>query len=389
MLANTCGSQLGTGATGTRGEERWPVDAWTGPVLAVRLSSLGDVVLATGALQLLHRRRPDLAIDVLTRRLHEPALRGLRGIRRVLLEDLPDKQQGRPGDVRCPGACEGAYAEVLDLQGGPKGRRACERFAPGARRVTYNRAGLRRRLLVLSGGRLRGPDPLVVRFAQPIAGRRLDAGALLPAVAVRSEPRRRLMADLSAGAQPESGWVLVSPAASRRLKAIPESLARTLENGLRDRGWGTIRLISPAHSNDGPEDAPAAPGIPMGWMGSDGPRREFLGTLPEVIALLSLVRAVVSSDSAILHLAAAARTPAVALFGPTVPELGFSPLGRSRVIGVDLSCRPCHVHGPRFCWLGHERCWRAMQVDRILDAVAEVAKARPREKEESGTERHE
>jgi len=65
--------------------------------------------------------------------------------------------------------------------------------------------------------------------------------------------------------------------------------------------------------------------------------------------------------------------PTAALFGPTVPELGFAPLGRSRALGVELACRPCHVHGPAFCWLGHRRCWRDLPALEVATALEELA----------------
>ena len=42
-------------------------------------------------------------------------------------------------------------------------------------------------------------------------------------------------------------------------------------------------------------------------------------------ALIRRAAALVTNDSAPLHLATAVGTPIVALFGPTVPEFGFGP----------------------------------------------------------------
>jgi heptosyltransferase-2 len=81
----------------------------------------------------------------------------------------------------------------------------------------------------------------------------------------------------------------------------------------------------------------------------------------------------VSNDSAPLHLASAMNTPTVAVFGPTVPGIGFGPLAdRSHVAEREgLDCRPCHRHGPDRCPLGHWRCMREI----TPDAVAQLARA--------------
>jgi hypothetical protein len=161
---------------------------------------------------------------------------------------------------------------------------------------------------------------------------------------------------------------VVSPGASRRLKAIPPGVLYAIEERFARRGWGSIRL--------GPPGGQVAPNR-LKRRGALGFRAEYRGGLEQVAALISLAPVVVSSDSGILHLATAVGTPAVGLFGPTSPELGFSPLGRSCAVGVDLTCRPCHVHGPRFCWLGHERCWGEMDSEEVVAAAEELMAAGP------------
>lgn len=84
--------------------------------------------------------------------------------------------------------------------------------------------------------------------------------------------------------------------------------------------------------------------------------------------LIGRAQAIVTNDSAPLHLASAMGTPTLAIFGPTVPEFGFGPLAERRVVAghEDLGCRPCHRHGPQRCPLGHWRCMRELTVDHIM-----------------------
>ncbi len=91
-------------------------------------------------------------------------------------------------------------------------------------------------------------------------------------------------------------------------------------------------------------------------------------------ALLARCRVLVTNDSAPLHLASAMNTPTVALFGPTVPALGFGPLAeRQAVMGVHLPCRPCHAHGPQQCPLGHWDCMRTMTPDSVAHTARGLA----------------
>ena len=97
-------------------------------------------------------------------------------------------------------------------------------------------------------------------------------------------------------------------------------------------------------------------------------------------ALIRRARALVTNDSAPLHLATAVGTPVVAIFGPTVTEQGFGPRDeRSLALGhAGLRCRPCSAHGPKVCPLGHHRCMRELPAETVLEAVSMVAEAEDR-----------
>jgi len=103
-------------------------------------------------------------------------------------------------------------------------------------------------------------------------------------------------------------------------------------------------------------------------------------TLRQSAALIGRASALVTNDSAPLHLATAMGTPIVALFGPTVTEFGFGPLRAGDVaLGIDgLQCRPCSPHGPSQCPLGHHRCMREITVEAVLAAIEEIGALRRR-----------
>jgi heptosyltransferase-2 len=103
-------------------------------------------------------------------------------------------------------------------------------------------------------------------------------------------------------------------------------------------------------------------------------------TLRESTALIGRASALVTNDSAPLHLATAMGTPIVALFGPTVTEFGFGPVRPGDVaLGIEgLQCRPCSSHGPLECPLGHHRCMRDLTVDAVIAAIEELGALRRR-----------
>src|SRR5262249_25677757 len=87
-------------------------------------------------------------------------------------------------------------------------------------------------------------------------------------------------------------------------------------------------------------------------------------------------RAVVTNDSAPLHLASAMKTPTVALFCATVPEFGFGPWHTvSENVGVaGLSCRPCRRHGGNSCPTGTHACRINLTPEMVLSALDRLLK---------------
>jgi len=96
-------------------------------------------------------------------------------------------------------------------------------------------------------------------------------------------------------------------------------------------------------------------------------------SLPELCGVISSLDALVSNDSAPVHVASAFSIPAVVVFGPTTPGFGFGPWRNpSRVMEKELACRPCHHHGPRECPEGHFRCMKDVAAREVADAVRQL-----------------
>lgn len=94
-------------------------------------------------------------------------------------------------------------------------------------------------------------------------------------------------------------------------------------------------------------------------------------SLAQLAAFIGRLSCYATNDSGPMHLAWAQRVPVTALFGPTVRELGFFPRGETAtVMELPLECRPCGLHGPQTCPLGHHDCMRRMTPDMVWPDVA-------------------
>ena len=92
--------------------------------------------------------------------------------------------------------------------------------------------------------------------------------------------------------------------------------------------------------------------------------------LPALAAVLGRLDAYLTNDSGPMHLAWVQNTPVTAVFGPTTRSLGFFPRGRSRVMEIDLPCRPCSLHGPKQCPENHHRCMREVTPDMVWESLS-------------------
>jgi heptosyltransferase-2 len=82
----------------------------------------------------------------------------------------------------------------------------------------------------------------------------------------------------------------------------------------------------------------------------------------------------ITNDTGVMHIAAARRIPVVAIFGSTVKEFGFAPFRvENRIVEIeDLPCRPCTHIGRAECPLGHFKCMNLIEPGAVLKSVEEL-----------------
>jgi ADP-heptose:LPS heptosyltransferase len=121
----------------------------------------------------------------------------------------------------------------------------------------------------------------------------------------------------------------------------------------------------------GPDDAPAVEPLVAGLGGiPHAVARDT--TLGQAAALIERCRLMVSTDSALSHLAAAVGTPIVTIWGPSDPARTRPWTDRGKVVQRDEACGPClHLWRPIVCeydW----RCLRELGVDDVFAAAVDL-----------------
>ena len=96
--------------------------------------------------------------------------------------------------------------------------------------------------------------------------------------------------------------------------------------------------------------------------------------LSESAYLLSKASLLISNDTGLMHMAGAVKTPVVAIFGSTVKELGFFPYrNKHNVMEIlDLKCRPCSHIGRSKCPQKHFSCMKDISIEMVFQAAKKI-----------------
>ena len=86
-------------------------------------------------------------------------------------------------------------------------------------------------------------------------------------------------------------------------------------------------------------------------------------SLDEAIALIGMAKIVVSNDSGLMHIAAALKTPQVAIFGSSDPAHTPPLSDKAKIVWLNLPCSPCHK---KECPLGHLKCLNDILPQQVL-----------------------
>lgn len=96
-------------------------------------------------------------------------------------------------------------------------------------------------------------------------------------------------------------------------------------------------------------------------------------SLRESFSLVKHAKALISNDSAPVHMAVSFNTPVVDIYGPTITDFGFYPYRNGVVVEVKgLKCRPCGLHGHNRCPTGTFECMEKISAEMVINALYRI-----------------
>jgi heptosyltransferase-2 len=325
------------------------------PVLIIPYMWIGDFVRCHSVVKLLRQRWPDRPVDVLATTLCAPLADYMPGLRRAVVVDLPRKRlafaqhRALAGRLRLE-----RYGDAIIMPRTWKA--ALAPFLAGIPRRT-GWAGEARFLLIND-----------LRWGERALPRMVDRCAALALADGMSPPAQWPLPELVVPPAEITSWrTRMGLTGDRPVVALcPGAVGPS-------KRWAGYRALADRLGREGMAvwvlGGPGERAIAQDIAEAGAHVRDLTGEdLRNAILALAGAQAAVSNDSGLLHVAAAAGTRAVGIFGPTSPWhwAPLNPLAAVVETTAEVPCRPCHRPVCRF---EHHRCMREIAPDEVLAAT--------------------
>lgn len=329
----------------------------SGKICIIRLGSLGDLVLMVPLLRALRSAFPTKEIHLVCKEKFAGLFDGgglvdsLIPVRRGDLREIVDLRSalGRAG-----------YETIVDAHGVIRSRLLLLGLrAPTKIRIRKDE--IKKAALIVGRMNLyRRVTPQTERYAE--LARALGAEVREPFAELPLSPAAERRAEMVLGGIGGPFLIAFAPGARWPTKRWPAEHFARLISETAARGFECLLIGGAEDAATNAEAAALSRSAPLDLTGSL--------SIIESAAVLKRCRALVTNDSAPLHLAEAVGTPVIAFFGPTVREFGYYPrLRDSRALETKLPCRPCSRNGKRSCPYGTKECLMSIEPEATVEVL--------------------
>jgi ADP-heptose:LPS heptosyltransferase len=331
-------------------------------ILVIRLSSMGDVILATPVFSFLRKQYHSSSITFVTGSEYAE-----------LFSDDPRLSEAaaiNAGAAELPARlAASAWDLVVDLQNSRQSHALLGQLQTKGKIGFFDKQHWQRfMLLFLRYNTYNSARHVAARYIRAAGGdASAQAAAEPPRLFFREDGGVRARALI--GRNGRRPALAVFPFSAWKNKEWPEAYFVNVGRHFLNKGWN-VAIIG------GPSDA--------GWAEQ---MRERIGgrcvslagkvSLYEYGCLLSSFSLALGNDTGLSHLARACGVKTGILYGPTTSHFGFYPYGEPsfNVFEEHLFCRPCHAHGGNVCLRFSRPCMTMISDARVIKGLEELASA--------------
>jgi lipopolysaccharide heptosyltransferase II len=340
--------------------------------LVIRFSSIGDIVLSSPLIRVLRAQFPSSQIDFVVRKEYAELVRynphlniiyeydvqtGLRGLRQLKKRIRSEK-----------------YDLVVDIHNSLRSRYLRSCIGANNVGVVDKRIFARTMLVKFKKNIYKAVVPVAERYIEPVKSSGIENDAQGLEIFIPDETMFKVSGKMSSLKLHTYKKVIgFCPSAKHVTKRWPEE--RFIETGIRLVNDLKAKILIFGGKNDSILCSSIANAINKNSESESAVEFSRQFSLLETSAAMQFCDVVLSNDSGLMHIAAAMKRKIVALFGSTVEEFGFYPIGTESIIleRKKLKCRPCSHIGRDSCPKGHFRCMKEIQVDEVVDSIRAIS----------------
>lgn len=342
-------------------------------LLIVRFSALGDVAMTVPVVASLAEQYPQVRITVVSRGFMRPLFSRLPRNVFFVGVDLGQEYAGLRGMEKLfRRLCAGQFTAVADFHDVLRTKYLRLRFRMQGVPVAHidkNRAG--RKKLVRARHKVLCQQPssfekyaaVLERLGFPV---KLDFVSLFPG----GKPALESLDLPLCAVKGDSRWIGIAPFAAHKGKVYPADQMEQVVAVLSSHPQVRLFLFGAGEVEKRQLET---------WHQAYPNTFNMVGRLPsmaEELMLMSHLDAMLSMDSANMHLASLVAVPVVSIWGATHPSAGFAGWRQRSddMLQVDLPCRPCSIFGNRPCLRHDYACLTTLPPQLVVDKLLRVVR---------------
>ena len=342
-------------------------------ILVIRFSALGDVAMAVPVVWALATQYPDIRITVLSKGFARTLFEDLAPNVNFMEADLKKEYHGVKGlNALYRRLVAKQFTKVADLHNVLRSEYLRMRFNLGRYRVEHvNKHRHQRRQLTSYKHKVKKPLPssfenyaeVFARLGYPVDIKKFHS--IFPKEGVN----QNLLPAAIGPRKSFEQWIGIAPFAAHEGKVYPPRLMEQV----------IFQLIQ------------KHPNIRIFFFGKGEQEDKYFQlwcaqyrqclyvskhceTMYQELILMSHLDAMISMDSANMHLASLTGIPVVSVWGATHPMAGFLGFNNNKdnIIQLDLDCRPCSIFGNKPCQRDDYACLQNIPPERIVERIQSI-----------------
>lgn len=338
-----------------------------GKILVIRLSSLGDVVLTTPVVKSLKRQFPESQIFLLTKSRYQDLLKNDPHVFSLIGFDPQDKHKGISGFLELVRQLRTFKFDLLvDLHANLRSF-LIRHMLKVRTKTKYDKRCVARFLLVHFKFLKAKPNSTIDSYLEALKKIGVNSSERNPRIFLDQKGENSLRKFLIEKRIEEDDVVVgIHPGARWKTKRWTEEKFFRVCHVLNQRPELKIILFGDQEDQGLIER--------MSGRAKDGKVFQAVSLpLDEFMGLIKRCDCFVTNDSGPMHIASALGVPVVAIFGPTHPQLGFSPIGSENIVlSANVACSPCSLHGQKKCGKKSRYCMDLIEPEMVVNAVEKL-----------------